>query len=287
MQQYLDLLRDVLANGTLRQDRTGTGTIGVFGRQVRYDLSSGKIPLLSTKKVYTKGVIAELLWMLSGDTNVGWLKENGVNIWNEWADEDGELGPVYGAQWRGHNEGNVDQFEELLEGLAENPFSRRHIISAWNPEDLDDMALSPCHCLFQFNVREDGRGRRVLDCQLYQRSADIFLGVPFNMASYAILTLLIARSLGMLPGEFIHTFGDLHLYQNHITQAYTQLNREVRDLDVRMEVLTSTMKTTEWSPAARRVDLKKALLWKPKDLLDRIKIHNYEPHPAIPAPVSV
>lgn len=281
VEQYLDLLRDVLANGQLREDRTGTGTIGVFGRQVRYDLSSGVIPLLTTKQVFVRGVIAELLWMLSGDTNIRWLKEQSVNIWDEWADERGDLGPIYGAQWRGHGDGQVDQLEDLLTGLRDNPFSRRHIVSAWNPENLSQMALSPCHCLFQFNVRKSEFGKDWLDCQLYQRSADIFLGVPFNMASYAILTHLIAKATGMRAGEFIHTFGDLHLYQNHIAQAYQQLGRDPRYGQAGVIEVLGT------SDAHSSAGLVADLLWNPKSLLTKIKIHGYHPHPAIPAPVSV
>ena len=221
--QYLNLLRDILDNGVRRDDRTGTGTLGVFGRQMRFDLSKG-FPLLTTKKLHTRSIIVELLWFLRGETNIRWLKENGVSIWDEWADAEGDLGPVYGKQWRSWTapDGRViDQIAKLVEGLKTNPNSRRHLVSAWNPADVDDMALPPCHCLFQFFVA-DGK----LSCQLYQRSADVFLGVPFNIASYALLTLMIAKVTGLQPGEFIHTLGDAHLYLNHLEQAETQLARQ-------------------------------------------------------------
>ncbi len=220
--QYLNLLRDILENGSERGDRTGTGTLGVFGRQMRFDLSKG-FPLLTTKKLHTRSIIVELLWFLRGETNIAWLQENKVNIWNEWADADGELGPVYGKQWRSWTapDGRViDQIEKLVDGLKNNPNSRRHIVSAWNPADVDDMALPPCHCLFQFFVA-DGK----LSCQLYQRSADVFLGVPFNIASYALLTMMVAQIVGLEPGEFVHAFGDAHLYLNHLEQAREQLTR--------------------------------------------------------------
>lgn len=221
--QYLDLLGDILANGARRDDRTGTGTLGVFGRQMRFDLSRG-FPLLTTKRLHLRSIIVELLWFLRGETNIGWLKDNGVSIWNEWADAEGELGPVYGKQWRSWAapDGRViDQIEKLVAGLRENPNGRRHIVSAWNPADVDDMALPPCHCLFQFYVAQ---GR--LSCQLYQRSADVFLGVPFNIASYALLTQMMALVLDLEAGEFIHTFGDAHLYLNHVEQAELQLTRD-------------------------------------------------------------
>ena len=222
-QQYLDLLADILAHGIERGDRTGTGTLGVFGRQMRFDLAKG-FPLLTTKKLHKKSIILELLWFLRGDTNVRWLQERGVSIWNEWADADGELGPVYGKQWRSWTapDGRViDQISAVVESLKTNPNSRRHIVSAWNPADVDDMALPPCHCLFQFYVA-DGK----LSCQLYQRSADVFLGVPFNIASYALLTQMMAKVVGLEPGEFVHTLGDAHLYLNHIDQAREQLTRQ-------------------------------------------------------------
>ncbi len=221
--QYLNLLRDILDNGVRRDDRTGTGTLGVFGRQIRFDLAKG-FPVLTTKKLHLRSIIIELLWFLRGETNIGWLKENGVRIWDEWADAEGELGPVYGKQWRSWTAPDgraIDQIEKLVHGLKTNPNGRRHIVSAWNPADVDDMALPPCHCLFQFFVA-DGK----LSCQLYQRSADIFLGVPFNIASYALLTLMVAQVVGLEPGEFVHTFGDAHLYLNHLEQAELQLTRE-------------------------------------------------------------
>ena len=221
--QYLNLLRDILDNGVRRDDRTGTGTLGVFGRQIRFDLAKG-FPLLTTKKLHTRSIFIELLWFLRGDTNIGWLKDNGVGIWDEWADANGDLGPVYGKQWRSWaapNGQSIDQIQKLIHGLKANPNSRRHIVSAWNPADVDDMALPPCHCLFQFFVA-DGK----LSCQLYQRSADVFLGVPFNIASYALLTLMLAQVLGLEPGDFVHTFGDAHLYLNHLEQAELQLSRQ-------------------------------------------------------------
>ena len=221
--QYLDLLADILTNGVQRGDRTGTGTLGVFGRQMRFDLGQG-FPLLTTKKLHRKSIILELLWFLRGDTNVKWLQERGVSIWDEWAAEDGELGPVYGKQWRSWTapDGRViDQIANVVESLKKNPDSRRHIVSAWNPAEVEDMALPPCHCLFQFFVA-DGK----LSCQLYQRSADVFLGVPFNIASYALLTMMMAKVVGLQPGEFVHTLGDAHLYLNHLDQAREQLERE-------------------------------------------------------------
>ena len=221
--QYLALLADILANGVQRGDRTGTGTLGVFGRQIRFDLAKG-FPVLTTKKLHLRSIFIELLWFLKGDTNIAYLKDNGVRIWDEWADENGDLGPVYGKQWRSWatpNGQSIDQIANLIENLKTNPNSRRHIVTAWNPADVDDMALPPCHCLFQFFVA-DGK----LSCQLYQRSADVFLGVPFNIASYALLTLMVAKVVGLEPGEFVHTFGDAHLYLNHLDQAREQLARE-------------------------------------------------------------
>ena len=220
--QYLNLLADILANGVQRGDRTGTGTLGLFGRQIRFDLARG-FPLLTTKKLHMKSIVLELLWFLRGETNIAWLNERGCSIWDEWADENGDLGPVYGKQWRSWaapDGRSIDQIANLIEGLKTNPNSRRHIVSAWNPADVEDMALPPCHCLFQFFVA-DGR----LSCQLYQRSADVFLGVPFNIASYALLTHMVAQAVGLQVGEFVHTFGDVHLYLNHIDQAKTQLER--------------------------------------------------------------
>jgi thymidylate synthase len=223
MQQYHDLMRRVRETGVWKDDRTGTGTYSVFGHQMRFDLADG-FPLVTTKKIHTKSIIHELLWFLQGDTNIAYLNENGVSIWNEWADENGDLGPVYGAQWRSWDTGDgtsVDQIAHVTKQIKTNPDSRRLIVSAWNVPQIDTMALPPCHCLFQFYVA-DGR----LSCQLYQRSADIFLGVPFNIASYALLTLMMAQATGLQPGEFIHTLGDAHLYANHIEQADAQLARE-------------------------------------------------------------
>jgi thymidylate synthase len=225
MRQYLDLLQDILDNGVDRPDRTGTGTRGVFGRQMRFDLADG-FPVLTTKKLHLKSIIVELLWFLRGDTNVRWLQERGVSIWDEWADANGDLGPVYGKQWRSWAAPDgraIDQISWVRDEIIRNPNSRRLIVSAWNPAEVNDMALPPCHCLFQFFVAE---GR--LSCQLYQRSADMFLGVPFNIASYALLTILMARATGLQPGAFVHSFGDLHLYANHFEQARLQLTRTPR-----------------------------------------------------------
>jgi thymidylate synthase len=227
MRQYLDLLTDVLENGTDRPDRTGTGTRSVFGRQSRYDLSEG-FPLLTTKKLHIKSIVYELLWFLRGETNVRWLQERGVRIWNEWADENGDLGPVYGSQWRSWPDGRggtIDQIANVVHSIRHKPDSRRHIVTAWNPAEVDDMALPPCHCLFQFYVA-DGK----LSCQLYQRSADLFLGVPFNIASYALLTHMMAQVSGLKVGEFVHSFGDLHLYHNHFEQVRLQLSRSPKPL---------------------------------------------------------
>ncbi|MGB8818215.1 MAG: thymidylate synthase [Rhizobiaceae bacterium] len=227
MRAYLDLLQHVLDNGTDREDRTGTGTRGVFGYQMRFDLAAG-FPVLTTKKLHLKSIIHELLWFLTGDTNIGYLKANGVSIWDDWADKDGNLGPVYGYQWRSWPDpkgGSVDQISKLIAQIKKNPASRRHIVSAWNPAQVDEMALPPCHCLFQFYV---ANGK--LSCQLYQRSADIFLGVPFNIASYALLTMMVAQVCGLEPGEFIHTLGDAHLYSNHFDQAKLQLTRTPKAL---------------------------------------------------------
>ena len=261
--QYLALLEDILANGVQRGDRTGTGTLGVFGRQMRFDLAKG-FPLLTTKKLHRKSIILELLWFLRGDTNVRWLQERGVSIWNAWADDDGELGPVYGKQWRSWTapDGRViDQIAAVVEGLKTNPNSRRHIVSAWNPAEVEDMALPPCHCLFQFFVA-DGK----LSCQLYQRSADVFLGVPFNIASYALLTLMMAKVTGLEPGEFVHTLGDAHLYLNHLDQARLQLSREPLPLG-RMTV-------------ADKADL---FAFEFEDF----RLEGYSAHPSIPAPIAI
>jgi thymidylate synthase len=229
MKTYLELLRHVLEHGTDRGDRTGTGTRSVFGYQMRFDLSDG-FPVLTTKKLHLKSIIHELLWFLKGDTNIAYLKDHGVSIWDEWADEKGDLGPVYGAQWRSWpapDGDHIDQIANLIAGLKTNPSSRRHIVSAWNPALVDDMALPPCHCLFQFYVA-DGK----LSCQLYQRSADVFLGVPFNIASYALLTMMVAQVTDLQPGDFIHTLGDAHLYANHFEQARLQLTRTPKPLPV-------------------------------------------------------
>ena len=260
---YLELLADVLATGTVRDDRTGTGTVGVFGRQIRFDLRRG-FPLLTTKRVHFKSIAIELLWFLRGDTNVRWLQDHGVTIWDEWADERGELGPVYGRQWRSWAAPDgrvVDQISRLVEGLKTNPNSRRHIVSAWNPADVDDMALPPCHCLFQFYVSE---GR--LSCQLYQRSADLFLGVPFNIASYALLTHMLAQATGLEVGDFVHAFGDAHIYLNHIEQVRTQLGRAPRDFPA----LTLSPKGSLFDYA-----------------YEDIAVTDYDPHPVIKAPVAV
>lgn len=227
MQQYLDLLQHVLDKGTQKGDRTGTGTISTFGYQTRFDLSEG-FPMVTTKKLHYKSIVHELLWFLQGDTNIKYLKENGVRIWDEWADENGDLGPVYGYQWRSWptpNGGSIDQISKVIASIKDNPNSRRHMVSAWNPALVDDMALPPCHTMFQFYVA-DGK----LSCQLYQRSADSFLGVPFNIASYALLTMMMAQVTGLEAGEFIHTFGDLHIYNNHLEQVDLQLSRVPKKL---------------------------------------------------------
>ncbi|NKN36259.1 thymidylate synthase [Agrobacterium sp. a22-2] len=229
MKQYLDLLSHVMDKGSDRGDRTGTGTRSVFGYQMRFDLSEG-FPVTTTKKLHLRSIIHELLWFLKGETNIAYLKENGVSIWDEWADENGDLGPVYGAQWRSWpapDGGSIDQIANLVEGIRKNPNSRRHIVTAWNPAEVDNMALPPCHCLFQFYVA-DGK----LSCQLYQRSADIFLGVPFNIASYALLTMMVAQVTDLQPGDFVHTLGDTHLYANHFEQARLQLSRTPKPLPV-------------------------------------------------------
>jgi thymidylate synthase len=264
MKQYHDLLRHILKHGSKKEDRTGTGTLSCFGYQMRFDLAEG-FPVLTTKKLHLRSIIHELLWFLKGDTNIQYLKENGVRIWDEWADEEGNLGPVYGYQWRSwpNPDGtHTDQIEKLVHSLKNNPDSRRHIVSAWNPSFIDDMALPPCHCLFQFYVA-DGQ----LSCQLYQRSADTFLGVPFNIASYALLTLMLAQVCGYQPGEFVHTFGDVHLYRNHITQAELQLTRDCRPL-----------------PQMRiNPEVTDLFAFKFEDF----ELVNYEPHPHIKAEVSV
>jgi len=264
MQQYLDLLRDALENGFERGDRTGTGTRAVFGRQMRFNLEDG-FPMVTTKNLHLRSIIIELLWFLKGDTNIKYLKDNKVSIWDEWADEHGDLGPVYGKQWRSWaapDGRTIDQIQWVLDEIKTNPNSRRLIVSAWNPADVNEMALPPCHCLFQFNVM-DGK----LNCQLYQRSADIFLGVPFNIASYALLTMMMARATGLKPGEFIHTFGDAHLYLNHVEQAELQLSRQPLPLP--------TMRMTP-----DKTDL---FGWEYEDF----QLENYQAHAHIKAPVAV
>jgi thymidylate synthase len=264
MQQYLDLMRHVMENGAVKEDRTGTGTRSIFGHQMRFDLSDG-FPLVTTKKLHLKSIIHELLWFLQGSTNIAYLKENGVRIWDEWADENGELGPVYGAQWRSWptpDGRHIDQIAQLVEQIRTNPSSRRHIVSAWNVADVDNMALPPCHCLFQFYVADGA-----LSCQLYQRSADIFLGVPFNIASYALLTMMMAQVTGLRPGDFVHTFGDAHLYSNHMDQAREQLSRDPRPLP---EMLINP-----------KVD--DLFAFRYEDFV----LENYNPHPHIAAAVAV
>jgi thymidylate synthase len=263
MRQYLDLMERVLSDGVEKRDRTGTGTRSIFGHQMRFDLSQG-FPLITTKKLHVKSIIYELLWFLRGDTNVKYLNDHGVTIWNEWADENGDLGPVYGKQWRSwptHGGGAIDQMKNVVAEIRRNPDSRRLIVTAWNPAEIEGMALPPCHCLFQFNVADGA-----LSCQLYQRSADVFLGVPFNIASYALLTVAVAQVTGLRPGTFIHSFGDTHLYLNHLEQARLQLTRQPRPLP-----------TLRLNPAARDLF---ALRY--EDIL----IENYETHPHIPAPVA-
>jgi thymidylate synthase len=264
MIQYLDLLRHVLEHGKFKADRTGTGTYSVFGAQARFDLRKN-FPLLTTKKVHTKSIIYELLWFLRGDTNVKYLNEHGVTIWNEWADKDGDLGRVYGAQWcdwRTPDGRSINQIDQVIGQIKKNPDSRRLIVSAWNPGEIEQMALPPCHAMFQSYV-SDGK----LSCQLYQRSADIFLGVPFNIASYALLTLMVAQVCGLKPGDFVHTFGDLHLYSNHVEQAKLQLSREPRPLP-----------QMKLNPAVKNIDAFK---------FEDFELVNYDPHPAIKAPIAV
>jgi thymidylate synthase len=264
MQQYLDLMRHVLENGVKKEDRTGTGTISVFGYQSRYDLHQG-FPLVTTKKLHLKSIIYELLWFLRGETNIKYLKDNGVSIWDEWAAPDGELGPVYGAQWRSWpaaDGSTIDQISEVVDQIKNNPDSRRIIVSAWNVGEIKNMALPPCHAFFQFYVA-DGR----LSCQLYQRSADIFLGVPFNIASYALLTMMMARVTGLEPGDFVHTLGDAHLYLNHLEQAKTQLSRDPRPLP-------------KMTLNPDRTDLQSFVF-------EDFVLSDYDPHPHIKAPVAV
>jgi thymidylate synthase len=264
MKQYLDLMRHVLADGTQKHDRTGTGTLSVFGYQMRFNLQEG-FPLVTTKKVHLRSIIHELIWFLNGDTNIKYLKDNGVSIWDDWADENGELGPVYGHQWRSWPTADgrhIDQISQVVEQIRRTPDSRRIIVSAWNVAEIENMALPPCHSFFQFYVA-DGK----LSCQLYQRSADIFLGVPFNIASYALLTMMMAQVCGLQPGDFIHTFGDAHLYNNHLEQAQLQLTREPKELPV-----------MKLNPEVKSIfDFK----------FEDFSLENYDPHPHIKAPVAV
>ena len=264
LRPYLDLLRQILDRGVEKADRTGTGTLSIFGHQMRFDLRQG-FPLVTTKRLHLKSIVHELVWFLSGSTNVAYLRANGVTIWDEWADAAGELGPVYGHQWRAwpaRDGGEIDQIARLVEGLKRNPDSRRHIVSAWNPAELDRMALPPCHALFQFYV-----ARGELSCQLYQRSADVFLGVPFNIASYALLLAMVGQVTGLRPAEFVHTLGDAHLYLNHLDQAHEQLAREPRPLP-RLHL----------NPEVRSIfDFR----------FEDVTIAGYDPHPAIRAPISV
>ena len=232
MQQYLDMVSHVLEHGTRKADRTGTGTLSVFGYQMRFDLTKG-FPLVTTKKLHLKSIVHELLWFLAGDTNIAYLRANGVGIWDEWADENGDLGPVYGRQWRAWETPRgefIDQIRSVIDEIRNNPFSRRLVVSAWNVADIPQMKLAPCHCLFQFYVNEDNQGTRRLSCQLYQRSGDVFLGVPFNIASYALLTHMVAQACGLKVGDFVHSFGDAHLYVNHVDQARLQLSRAPKPL---------------------------------------------------------
>jgi thymidylate synthase len=264
MQQYQQLLQHILDNGVQKSDRTGTGTLSSFGYQMRFDLRQG-FPLVTTKKVHLKSIVYELLWFLRGETNIGYLKESGVSIWNEWADESGELGPVYGKQWRsweGANGEVIDQISDVIEQIKKNPDSRRLIVNAWNVADLPKMALMPCHTMFQFYVANNK-----LSCQLYQRSADVFLGVPFNIASYALLTMMVAQVCNLAVGEFIHTFGDVHIYNNHLEQVHTQLSREPYPLP-----------TMKLNPVVKNIfDFK----------YEDFTLENYQSHPAIKAPVAV
>jgi thymidylate synthase len=264
VRQYLDLVQRILDDGVPKDDRTGTGTLSVFGHQMRFDLAAG-FPLVTTKKIHIRSVVAELIWFLRGETNVKWLQEHGVTIWDEWADDNGDLGPVYGHQWRSWptpEGGHIDQLRRIVDQIQTDPDSRRHVVSAWNVADLDRMALTPCHALFQFYVAE---GR--VSCQLYQRSGDVFLGVPFNIASYALLTHMVAQVTGLAPGEFVHTLGDAHLYRNHLDQAREQVGRTPRELP------------RLWlDPSCRDID---------EFEIESVRIDGYDPHPAIKAPIAV
>lgn len=264
MQQYLNLLNHVMNHGDKKNDRTGTGTLSIFGYQMRFDLSE-KFPLLTTKKVHLKSVIYELLWFLKGSTNIKYLQENGVSIWDEWADENGDLGPVYGSQWRSwrtHDNRSIDQIEKLISDLKTNPDSRRLIVSAWNVAEIENMKLPPCHCFFQFYVANNK-----LSCQLYQRSADIFLGVPFNIASYALLTLMIAQVVNLEPGEFVHTLGDAHIYSNHFDQVNEQLKRQPKELPT-MHINSNVKNIFDFK-------------------FEDFKLSDYDPYPLIKAPVAI
>src|SRR3954468_19655703 len=264
MRQYLDLMRRILEEGATKRDRTGTGTRSIFGHQMRFDLADG-FPLITTKKMHLKSIIYELLWFLRGETNVRYLQEHGVTIWNEWADAEGELGPVYGYQWRSwpaRGGATIDQISDVIEQIRRSPDSRRLIVSAWNVADLPEMALPPCHLLFQFYVANER-----LSCQLYQRSADVFLGVPFNIASYALLTMMVAQVTGLMPGDFVHTLGDAHLYENHLEQAQLQISREPRRLPT-MRIDRSVRSIFDFEYA-------------------HFQLENYQPHPHIPAPIAV
>jgi thymidylate synthase len=269
VRQYHDLMKRVLDEGVEKGDRTGTGTLSVFGHQMRFDLREG-FPLVTTKKIHTRSVFGELLWFLRGDTNVRWLQERGISIWDEWADADGDLGPVYGHQWRSWptpDGGHVDQVAKVIEDLRRDPDSRRHIVSAWNVADIPQMALAPCHAFFQFYVAPSPSGRGRLSCQLYQRSADVFLGVPFNIASYALLTHMVAQVTDLEVGDFVHTLGDAHLYSNHLEQARLQLTREPRQLP------------ELWlDPSVRSIDAFD---------LEHVAVKGYDPHPGIKAPIAV